>query len=268
MRGTNAEGSARAFMITAKKSLGQHFLHDENMARKIAETFLSRCPTVSIVEVGPGLGALTKYLLANSKFTYHAVEADSRMVEHLVNLFPAIRAVLFHEDFLLFDFSKLKSDSVSVVGNFPYNISSQILFKVYEERNRVPFMVGMFQKEVAQRIAALHGNKEYGILSVLIQVFYEVTYLFEVHEQCFSPPPKVKSAVIQLARKKNPPVLKNESLFRALVKAGFNQRRKTLRNSLAQFLHGKNPVSVSLLSRRAEQLSVNEWMDLANDVAS
>lgn len=110
--------------------------------------------------------------------------------------------MLFHEDFLLFDFSKLKSDSVSVVGNFPYNISSQILFKVYEERNRVPFMVGMFQKEVAQRIAALHGNKEYGILSVLIQVFYEVTYLFEVHEQCFSPPPKVKSAVIQLARKK------------------------------------------------------------------
>jgi 16S rRNA (adenine1518-N6/adenine1519-N6)-dimethyltransferase len=255
-------------MITAKKSLGQHFLQDENMARKIAETFLSRCPTVPIVEVGPGLGALTKYLLANSKFTYHAVEADWRMVEHLANIFPDIRSVLFHEDFLLFDFSKLKSDSVSVIGNFPYNISSQILFKVYEERDRVPFLVGMFQKEVALRIAAAHGNKEYGILSVLMQAFYEVTCLFEVHEQCFSPPPKVKSAVIQLVRKKNPSALKNESLFRALVKAGFNQRRKTLRNSLAQFLPGQNPVSVQLLSRRAEQLSVYEWIDLANDIAS
>lgn len=254
-------------MMRAKKALGQHFLHDENIARKIAEAFLLGSPPGVMLEIGPGTGALTKYLVSARDKLYYGVEADERMIGHLLELYPQLQARLFHADILEFDLSQLGSSDISVVGNFPYNISSQILFKVYEERQRIPFLTGMFQKEVAQRIASIHGNKEYGILSVFIQAFYQATYLFEVHEKCFSPPPKVKSAVIQLLRKKNSPQLVNESFFRAVVKAGFNQRRKTLRNSLSGLITPKASAVNSLFTLRAEQLSVEDWISLANEFA-
>ena len=254
-------------MIPAKKSLGQHFLHDENIARKIAETFLTLNTADTILEIGPGTGSLTKYLLKEKSLNYFAVETDERMIEHLHHEFPQLKSNLIHEDFLEFDFMSINVNSVSIIGNFPYNISSQILFRVFENKEKIPFAMGMFQKEVAQRIASKHGNKEYGILSVLLQAYYEVNYLFEVHEQSFSPPPKVKSAVIQLQRKKDPPYLKNESFFRALVKAGFNQRRKTLRNSLSGVIDRRRIGEEKIFSMRAEQLSVNEWIDLANQLS-
>jgi 16S rRNA (adenine1518-N6/adenine1519-N6)-dimethyltransferase len=259
---------APAKMIQAKKSLGQHFLHDENMARKIVAVFVQHRPAETVLEVGPGMGALTKYLLKEKDVSYYGVEADERMVNHLRAAYPQLKLNLIHADFLRFDFSLLKADSVSVIGNFPYNISSQILFKVYEERDRVPFLVGMFQKEVSRRIAAEHANKDYGILSVLIQAFYKVSYLFEVHEKCFSPPPNVKSAVIQLQHRKQEPQLADERLFRTLVKAGFNHRRKTLRNSLSKYLAGAVVSDERVLSKRAEQLSVQQWIDLANELSA
>jgi 16S rRNA (adenine1518-N6/adenine1519-N6)-dimethyltransferase len=254
-------------MIQAKKSLGQHFLHDQNIARKIAETFLAENTSDVILEVGPGTGALTKYLLKGKSLTYFAIETDERMIEHLHQQFPQLKSNLIHDDFLEFDFSVINANSISIIGNFPYNISSQILFRIFENKEKIPFAVGMFQKEVAQRIASKHGNKEYGILSVLLQAFYEVKYLFEVNEQSFSPPPKVKSAVIQLHRKENPPVLKKESFFRALVKAGFNQRRKTLRNSLSGVVDRRKIGDDEIFSKRAEQLSVEQWINLANQLS-
>jgi len=253
-------------MIPAKKSLGQHFLRDENIARKIVNAFLAASNCETILEVGPGTGALTKFLLEQPSFKYFAVETDERMVTHLMAEFPILKEKLFHDDFLEFDFSKLKTNSISIIGNFPYNISSQILFRVFEHKEMIPMVTGMFQKEVALRIAAKHGNKDYGILSVLLQAFYDVKYLFEVNEKSFSPPPKVKSAVIQLMRKKNPAHLKSELFFRELIKAAFNQRRKMLRNSLNKFLTEDSVSQEKIFNKRAEQLSVDEWIDLANDL--
>jgi len=251
-------------MIYAKKKLGQHFLHDENIARKIVEIFLRENSSEIILEVGPGTGALTKYLLEESSLKYFAVETDERMIVELQRQFSSLKSNLIHGDFLEFDFNTIQSGEISVIGNFPYNISSQILFKILDNKERVPLMLGMFQKEVAKRIASGEGNKDYGILTILIQAFYDVKYLFEVHEQNFSPAPRVKSAVIQLMRKKRPPDLKNESFFRSLVKAGFNQRRKKLKNSLSNFLAGKNLDDEEVFSQRAEQLSVDEWIELSN----
>ncbi|MFI5134294.1 MAG: 16S rRNA (adenine(1518)-N(6)/adenine(1519)-N(6))-dimethyltransferase RsmA [Chitinophagales bacterium] len=266
MKCNDFDESDDALMIRAKKSLGQHFLRDENIARKIVEAFLAANNCETILEVGPGTGALTKFLLRENASNYFAVEADERMIAYLVAEFPEVKPHLFHEDFLQFDFGKLKTNSLCVIGNFPYNISSQILFRVFENKEMVPMVTGMFQKEVAQRIASKHGNKDYGILSVLLQAFYHVKYLFEVNANSFSPPPNVKSAVIQLIRKKNPPHLKSELFFRELVKAAFNQRRKMMRNSLSKFLTESSMPEENIWNKRAEQLSVEEWIELANDL--
>ena len=252
-------------MIRAKKSLGQHFLNDENIARKIVSALADVNTSPTVVEVGPGQGILTKYLL-EQPFRVIAIEKDDRMVEALTEKYPAWRSGLIHTDFLKFDLRSLSSDSVSLIGNFPYNISTEILFKVFESRNIIPLMVGMFQKEVAQRIAAKHGNKDYGVPTVLLQAFYEVDYLFDVSEKSFSPPPKVKSAVIRLRRKPVLPSIKNEDFFISLVKSGFNQRRKMLANSLKRVVSDTGLLKEDIFSRRAEQLSVQEWINLANSL--
>lgn len=250
-------------MVQAKKSLGQHFLKDENVARKIVNDFLDHAPAGVVVEVGPGTGVLTKYLLQRPEIRFFAVEADVRMVTLLRQKFPMLMQALYYHDFLTFDFGVLNTPSFSIIGNFPYNISSQILFRVYENQQMIPCVVGMFQKEVAQRIAAKEGSKTYGILSVLMQAFYEVHYLFEVQPPCFDPPPKVKSAVIRLQRKPEYPPLENRLFFTELVKAGFNQRRKMLGNSLGG-LAPDDRLFKDVSNKRAEQLSVHEWMELSN----
>ncbi|HYV90264.1 MAG TPA: 16S rRNA (adenine(1518)-N(6)/adenine(1519)-N(6))-dimethyltransferase RsmA [Chitinophagales bacterium] len=250
--------------IEAKKSLGQHFLKDENIARKIADDFLTENNCEVVLEIGPGTGVLTKYFLQEPSIKFFAIETDARMVVLLRTQFPAIMHSLIYHDFLTFDLKSLNVPEFSIVGNFPYNISSQILFRVFENKEMIPFVMGMFQKEVAQRIAAKHGNKAYGILSVLMQAFYNVEFLFEVGAQSFVPPPKVKSAVISLKRKKISPHIEDENFLTALVKAGFNQRRKTLRNSLIKMVSDKNFLKEEIFAKRAEQLSVEEWIELAN----
>jgi len=251
-------------MIAGKKSLGQHFLKDENIAKKIIAAFTSENPCEVILEIGPGTGVLTKYFLQQPSIKFFAVETDARMVAFLRGKYPSLMHSLIYHDFLTFDLKSLNVQTLSIVGNFPYNISSQILFRVFENKEMVPFVVGMFQKEVAKRIASNHGNKEYGILSVLLQAHYEVEYLFEVPSTCFAPPPKVKSAVIRLKRKKILPEIEKETFFLQLVKAGFNQRRKTLRNSLNKMVNDEKLLKADIFHKRAEQLSVTDWIELSN----
>ncbi len=216
-------------MLTLKKSLGQHFLHDENICRKIVEQ-VDRKDNLNLVEVGPGGGALTKYLLAWDNINYKAIEVDDEKVTYLNKQYPALAGKLIHIDFLK---SAVPFDGhFSVIGNFPYNISSQILFKILDWETQVDEVIGMFQKEVALRVAAREGNKAYGILSVLIQAFFKVDYLFDVHENCFTPPPKVKSGVIRLTNVYNPFGITDRKTFIRIVKASFGQRRKMLRNAL------------------------------------
>ena len=251
-------------MIAGKKSLGQHFLKDENIAGKIIEEFTNENPCEVVLEVGPGTGVLTKYFLQQSSIKFFAVETDARMVTFLRGKYPSLMHSLIYHDFLTFDLKSLNVKSLSIVGNFPYNISTQILFRVFENKEMIPFVVGMFQKEVAKRIASVHGNKEYGILSVLLQAHYEVEYLFEVPPACFVPPPKVKSAVIRLKRKKILTEIADENFFLRLVKAGFNQRRKTLRNSLNKIVNDEKLLKAEIYNKRAEQLSVMDWIELSN----
>lgn len=255
-------------MLYAKKSMGQHFLTDENVARKIVDAFFAISLADTVLEVGPGQGALTKYLLATKGLNYFGVELDERMVPVLINSVPELKGRIFNEDILGFDFSKTRCRQLSIIGNFPYNISSQILFKVYDQKETVQHVVGMFQKEVAKRIVAGSGNKEYGILSVLIQAFYEVTYLFDVSAGSFSPPPNVTSGVIKLVRKQVQPVLHDEGKFRQLVKAGFGQRRKTLRNSLRHLIGHVTFLDDDIFGQRAEQLSVDKWIELSDRIAT
>jgi 16S rRNA (adenine1518-N6/adenine1519-N6)-dimethyltransferase len=254
--------------VKAKKSLGQHFLKDETIASAIVSRFLETNISKSVLEVGPGMGVLTKYLLRKNDLRFYAIELDERMISYLQVEFPSLRENLFHESILDFDFDKIEHSTVAIIGNFPYNISSQILFKMLEWKEKVSGLTGMFQKEVARRIAAPAGNKEYGILSVLVQAFYETEYLFDVEEKSFSPPPKVKSGVLRLNRKKQFPELKNEDHFFRLVKSGFGKRRKTLKNSLAGLVGSSSNVSDNILKKRAEQLTVSEWIDLSNMLAS
>ena len=215
--------------VRAKKYLGQHFLKDEQIAQQIAESLTGLTPHV--LEIGPGMGVLTKYLHANPALDFHAIEIDTESVAYLHDHYPALHVI--EGDFLKLDLQELFSEPFAVIGNFPYNISSQILFKVYENRNHIPEVVGMFQKEVAERVAAKPGSKTYGILSVLLSAFYDIEYLFTVHEHVFNPPPKVKSAVIRLRRNQVSALACDEALFTKVVKIGFNQRRKTLRNSVS-----------------------------------
>lgn len=255
-------------MLYAKKSMGQHFLTDENIARKIVEAFFAISSADTVLEIGPGQGALTKHILALKGLNYFGVELDERMVPILINSFPELKGRIFNEDILGFNFSETGCRQLSIIGNFPYNISSQILFKVYDQKETVHHVVGMFQKEVAKRIVAANGNKEYGILSVLMQAFYDVTYLFDVSAGSFSPPPKVTSGVIKLVRKHQLPAFQDEGKFRQLVKAGFGQRRKTLRNSLRHLISHLAFLNDAVFDQRAEQLSVNGWIELSNRIAT
>lgn len=245
-------------MYTLKKSLGQHFLKDENICRKIVAA-LQQHPFAQLLEVGPGGGALTKYLLEIKDVQFKAVELDEEKVTYLLSAYPALQGKIIHQSFL--DIEKPFEGKFTVAGNFPYNISTQILFKILEWKNEVECMVGMFQKEVALRVAAKEGNKVYGVLSVLVQAFFEVEYLFDVHEKCFQPPPKVKSAVIRLLPKKQALPMKSEKDFFRLVKAAFNQRRKTLRNAVKDLFEA-TVLKDELFNKRAEQLPVGQFAAL------
>jgi len=251
-------------MVQPKKHLGQHFLTDKNIARKIVSS-LSR-DTRNLLEIGPGTGVLTGILLAEDLWKLKVIEIDSESIAYLKVAYPKFSDNIITGDFLKFKLEDIFQDNFSVIGNFPYNISSQILFKVLDYMNQIDEVVGMFQKEVAERIASPPGNKKYGILSVLVQAFYNIEYLFTVSEGVFYPPPQVKSAVIRLKRNNAETLDCNERLFFAIVKAGFNQRRKTLRNSLKQFQFSKDEIITDLLSKRAEQLSVGDFIILANNV--
>lgn len=248
--------------VKAKKSLGQHFLTDENIARSIAES-LTGC-TENLLEIGPGMGVLTKYLVFDSKYRFKTVELDSESVVWLREHYPQLDIV--EGDFLRLDLNNLFDKPFSIIGNFPYNISSQILFRVFENRDIVPEVVGMFQREVALRIAALPGSKTYGILSVLLSAFYDIEYLFTVHEHVFNPPPKVKSAVIRLKRNAVARLDCDEALFVRVVKTAFNQRRKTLRNALKPLDCSLLGIDDSLLAMRAEQLSVADYVTITNSI--
>lgn len=244
--------------VRAKKYLGQHFLKDEHIAQQIADSLTGSTPHV--LEIGPGMGVLTKYLYAKPELDFHAIEIDTESVVYLHDHYPTLHVI--EGDFLQLDLSTLFSEPFAVIGNFPYNISSQILFKVFDNRNHIPEVVGMFQKEVAERVAAKPGSKTYGILSVLLSAFYDIEYLFTVSEYVFNPPPKVKSAVIRLRRNDVTSLECDEKLFTQVVKIGFNQRRKTLRNALRQLNKSLDAVPAQLLALRAEQLSVQDFVTI------
>ena len=251
--------------VKAKKQLGQHFLKDENIARKTVESLQAN--SGNVLEVGAGMGVLTKYLLADERINLRVVEIDKESVEYLNIHYPQLTEHLISADFLRQDLTKLfNGENLSVIGNFPYNISSQILFKIVDNRNYVEEMLGMFQKEVADRVIAQPGSKVYGIVSVLVQAFYDVKYLFTVSNAVFSPPPKVTSAVIQLRRNQTVQLSCDESLFKAIVKTAFNQRRKMLRSSLKSFMIDEAKLPENRLTMRPEQLSVADFIQLTNAV--
>lgn len=248
--------------VRAKKHLGQHFLKDQEIARRIAESLPLR-EVSSVLEIGPGMGVLTQYLLQNPLINLRAVEIDSESVMYLHQHFPQLEVI--EGDFLEMDLNQLYEGDFSVIGNFPYNISSQIFFKVLDYKDKIPFVAGMLQKEVAERIASKPGKKAYGILSVFMQAYYDVEYLFTVSEQVFVPPPKVKSAVIRFTRNEVKKLDCNEKLFRTVVKTAFNQRRKTLRNSLKPLVEKDNPMySDPIFDKRPEQLDVQSFVYLTN----
>ena len=252
------------FSVRPKKHLGQHFLHDRNIAGKIAGSLSGA--SSNVLEIGPGTGILTHFLLENEKLNFKAVEIDSESVSFLLDHFPVMRGRLIHADFLKSKPDDFFSEPFAIVGNFPYNISSQILFKVLDYRNMVPEVVGMVQKEVAERIAAPSGSKTYGIMSVLLQAWYDIEYLFTVNENVFIPPPKVKSAVIRLTRNHKQTLECDESLFTAVVKTAFNQRRKTLRNALSSIIKDKDTSTLPFMGERAERLSVDDFVKLTQSL--
>lgn len=250
-------------MVKPKKHLGQHFLKDENIAKAIADSLDSRHENV--LEIGPGTGVLTKYLMQGIS-NFKVCEIDTESVEYLEIHYPQLRDKIIADDFLKTDIIPHMGNEFAIIGNFPYNISSQIFFRVLDYRNNIPEVVGMIQKEVAERIAAPPGNKTYGILSVLLQAWYDIEYLFTVSENVFNPPPKVKSAVIRLKRNQTQSLLCNEKLFFKIVKAGFNQRRKTLRNALKNGGYDISKIDPDYLSKRAEQLSVDDFIKIAQQI--
>ncbi len=250
--------------VRAKKYLGQHFLKDMDVARRIAES-LPIDEQTSVLEIGPGMGVLTQFLLQNPLIDLKAVEVDSESVEYLHQHFPQLDVI--EGDFLKLDLKTIFEGKFFVIGNFPYNISSQIFFKMLDNKDSIPCLAGMIQKEVAERIAAPAGSKTYGILSVLMQAYYKIEYLFTVHEHVFDPPPKVKSAVIRFTRNDVSKIDCNEQLFKSVVKTAFNQRRKTLRNSLLPLVEKGNPMFADpLFDLRPERLDVAAFVDLTNRV--
>lgn len=251
-------------LVRPKKALGQHFLVDLNIARKIVDSLSDELN--AIVEVGAGMGVLTQYLIENELDKLHIVEIDTESIEYLKNAYPQLGDHLIHGDFLKTDLSKFASEKVGVIGNFPYNISSQIFFQVLKYRNHVDEVVGMIQKEVAERLAAGPGSKTYGILSVLLQAWYDIEYLFTVHENVFNPPPKVKSAVIRMRRNEVMQLDCDEKMFVMVVKQAFNQRRKTLRNSLRSLIPSEI-IQDEIFNKRPEQLSVKEFVELTKKLS-
>lgn len=252
--------------VKPKKFLGQHFLKDLQVAQDIANT-VDACPELPILEVGPGMGVLTQFLMTKER-PLKVVELDFESVAYLRENFPALGNNIIEQDFLKMDLAQLFEGKPFVLaGNYPYNISSQIFFKMLDYKDLIPCCTGMIQKEVAERMAAGPGSKTYGILSVLIQAWYRVEYLFTVHEHVFNPPPKVKSAVIRMTRNETQELGCNEKLFKQIVKTTFNQRRKTLRNSISPILDKTNPLMADpIFNKRPEQLSVQEFIDLTNRV--
>ncbi|RNC87934.1 MAG: 16S rRNA (adenine(1518)-N(6)/adenine(1519)-N(6))-dimethyltransferase RsmA [Winogradskyella sp.] len=247
--------------VKAKKHLGQHFLKDENIAKKIADT-LSLKDYDHVLEIGPGMGVLTKYLLQKNTTT-HVIEIDTESVDYLKNNYLNLANRIYEKDFLKYDLTQIfNSEPFAVIGNFPYNISSQIVFKTLAMRHQIPEFSGMFQKEVAQRICSKEGSKVYGILSVLTQAFYNAEYLFTVPPSVFNPPPKVDSGVLLLRRKDDYKLPCDEALFFKVVKTSFQQRRKTLRNSLKIFNLSDNLKANTIFGQRPEQLSVSEFIEL------
>ena len=253
-------------LVKPKKFLGQHFLKDLSIAKDIADT-VDECPGLPILEVGPGMGVLTQFLMEKGR-EVKVVELDFESVAYLRENFPALEGNIIEDDFLKLKLEKLFDGRPFVLtGNYPYHISSQIFFKMLDYKDLIPCCTGMIQKEVAERIAAGPGSKTYGILSILIQAWYKVEYLFTVHEHVFNPPPKVKSAVIRMTRNETKELGCNERLFKLIVKTTFNQRRKTLRNSISSILEKGNPLSNDpVFNKRPEQLSVQEFIELTNRV--
>ncbi len=245
-------------MYTLKKSLGQHFLKDENISRKIVAA-LHEHPFTQLLEVGPGGGALTKYLITDDSYSFKAVELDSEKVAWLQEKYPSLRGKIIEASFL--DIEQPFSGPFTVIGNFPYNISTQILFRILDWKADVQCVIGMFQKEVAERAAAKEGSKVYGVLSVLMQAFFTVEYLFDVDAQAFNPPPKVQSGVIRLLPNPAPPVMRSEKDMFLVVKTAFNQRRKTLRNAV-KGIFDSEVLKDPLFDKRAEQLTVEQFAEL------
>ena len=249
--------------IRAKKHLGQHFLKDLSIARSITDA-LSGEGYSNIVEVGPGMGVLTQYLLKKD-FITHVIELDRESVSYLQAEYPQLSQRIYSADFLKLNLDTITDQSFALIGNFPYNISSQILFKALDYKNQIPEIIGMFQKEVAERVASSPGNKKYGIISVLLQAYYNIEYLFTVDEDVFDPPPKVKSGVIRLRRNDEKKLGCNEKFFKQVVKQAFSQRRKTLRNALKPLI-GKSVSNDPILELRAERLSVKDFVYLTNQL--
>ena len=252
-------------MVKPKKALGQHFLTDENIAKKIVDSMQNT--SGNLIEIGPGKGVLSKYIMENKSLNTYYLDMDTESIEYLHELYPEFKEKIIETDFLKHNLKDLfKEEKFNIIGNFPYNISSQIFFKVLDYRNQIDEVIGMIQKEVAERIAEGPGSKTYGILSVLLQAYFSIEYLFTVKEGVFFPPPKVKSAVIRLKRNDVERLDCNEKLFFQIVKAGFNQRRKTLRNSLKTFELELNDKVSELLAKRAEQSNIQDFVTLTNAV--
>ena len=252
-------------LVKAKKHLGQHFLKDLNIAQKIADT-LSLTNYKKVVEIGAGMGVLTQFLLKKDTEVY-VVEIDKESVAYLEAHYPELRGKIIADDFLKYDIAGYLREPFAIIGNFPYNISTQIVFKLLELRDYVPEFSGMFQKEVAERICEREGSKTYGILSVLVQAFYEATYLFTVSEGVFNPPPKVKSGVLRLLRKPDYHLDCDEALFFTIVKTAFNQRRKTLRNSLKPLLTNESLKKNSIFDKRPEQLPWQDFVFITKEIS-
>ena len=248
--------------VRAKKHLGQHFLRDLNIAKKIATSLTGHGGYSQVLEIGPGMGVLTQFLVEEKKYQLRVIDIDKESIDYLHKHLALPKEDIIYGDFLKADINTMFTEKFAVIGNYPYNISSQIFFTILEHRDQIPESVGMIQKEVAERIAAKHGNKTYGILSVLLQAFYNIEYLFTVHEHVFQPAPKVKSAVIRLTRNDRTSMPCKEEDFFKTVKAGFNNRRKTLRNALKTLNLAGVSMENPIFDKRAEQLSVEDFVEL------
>jgi 16S rRNA (adenine1518-N6/adenine1519-N6)-dimethyltransferase len=248
--------------VKPKKHLGQHFLKDKQIASTIVDLLSLHGNYNRVLEIGPGMGVLTDFLITRSAYETHLIDIDAESVEYLKKSYPALQNRIIQGDFLKLDLETLFDGPFAIIGNFPYNISSQILFKVLDHKNKVSEVVCMLQKEVAQRLASPPGNKDYGILSVLLQAYYTIEYKFTVHEGVFDPPPKVKSGVIRLLRNTVEKLDCDEKLFKQIVKQGFNNRRKTLRNALKPLHLPESMQTHPLLDKRAEQLAVADFVEL------